>query len=938
LPNSFRFTGSKGHALAVQEKLVKQYVPEITEIEFEGQKVTPPEPITWFPDQLAWQMTTPKNVVRRFPPFKAFQQFLVSETSVGNISRQEIVSMIPPLLLDVRPGHTVLDLCAAPGSKSAQLIEAVHSGEEARMKKILENVEKDTGRAVSPDGEKMELEMSDETLMADTSDDGRATGLLVANDVDYKRAHMLIHQMKRLNSPNLIVTNHDATMFPSIKLPSESEKGPNRYLKFDRILADVPCSGDGTTRKNPNIWKDWTPGNGLGLHQTQVKILVRSLQMLKAGGRVVYSTCSMNPVENEAVVSAAIDRCGGLEKVDVIEASSILPGLKHKAGKRKWQVMDKTGRLWSSFKEIEDHRAANGDDGLSKLYEGMFPISDDFPLERCMRVEPHQQDTGGFFITVLEKKSEIRARPEPSTRTASTIRQEAAAKDMTTNPSKPLPSITAVVDEIESKGQADGSIPHIESLDVLAPPTLPHDEIENASAASRMNQEMTVAKSAIKRPAEDPAHEEVPVKKVKTNDDIDNNAATVSTEGQRQVHYPPPPAVQESRDNQLASQKDAKVVSNGQPSEQSSKKSSQHYEEPFKYLDSDQKDIEEIFANYEINSRFPRDRFMVRNAAGEPARTIYYTTSLARDILTENEGKGMKFVHCGIKMFVKQDVQRADQCPWRIQTDGLQLLDSWVSESRIVRLKSRKTLYKLLKEMFPKVSGLAWQELNEIGERVRDMQLGCSVLRVESGEGEDAFAERMVLPLWRSLFSVNLMLPKEDRKAMLLRLYNDNGDLIDHQKERKTAEEAKVEPIVRQPVATDEPAPGEHDLVGQRAADMEEISAEYGAPSDDDEDEMNEEGGVRLDLDGGVALEPNAAEREAKLQLREEAAGVVEGGVDTQDNEDIREATRKEARDSGLQEEANASTKPGIEGEKEVPSEAQKEAEGDAIHDVMPLE
>ena len=68
-------------------------------------------------------MTTPKNVVRRFKPFASFQKFLVAETDVGNITRQEVVSMIPPLVIDVRPGMTVLDMCAAPGSKSAQLME-----------------------------------------------------------------------------------------------------------------------------------------------------------------------------------------------------------------------------------------------------------------------------------------------------------------------------------------------------------------------------------------------------------------------------------------------------------------------------------------------------------------------------------------------------------------------------------------------------------------------------------------------------------------------------------------------------------------------------------------------------------------------------------------------------------------------------------------------
>ena len=82
-------------------------------------------------------MTTPKNVIRRFAPFSQFQKFLVAETDVGNISRQEVVSMIPPLLIDARPGMTVLDMCAAPGSKSAQLMELLHAGEEIPLRKLL---------------------------------------------------------------------------------------------------------------------------------------------------------------------------------------------------------------------------------------------------------------------------------------------------------------------------------------------------------------------------------------------------------------------------------------------------------------------------------------------------------------------------------------------------------------------------------------------------------------------------------------------------------------------------------------------------------------------------------------------------------------------------------------------------------------------------------
>jgi multisite-specific tRNA:(cytosine-C5)-methyltransferase len=303
-------------------------------------------PVPWYPDELAWWMTTPKNVVRRFPPFAAFQKYLVSETSVGNISRQEVVSMIPPLVMDLQPGMTVLDMCAAPGSKAAQLLEMVHRGEEARVHHSLKTYAEEDGREISPGGD-VKMEDADE-LEADSSDYGRATGLLIANDSDYKRSHMLIHQLKRLSSPNLIVTNHDATLFPSIKLPSTPENpAGNRYLKFDRILADVPCSGDGTTRKNVNLWQDWNPGNAIGLYVTQVRILVRALQMLKAGGRVVYSTCSMNPIENEAVIASAIERCGGLEKVQLLPSDDKLPLLKRRPGLKSWSIMDKSGEIFS---------------------------------------------------------------------------------------------------------------------------------------------------------------------------------------------------------------------------------------------------------------------------------------------------------------------------------------------------------------------------------------------------------------------------------------------------------------------------------------------------------------------------------------------------------------------------------------------------------------
>lgn len=200
-----------------------------------------------YPDELAWQLNIQKSAIRKNDAFKRFQSFLVYETDAGNLSRQEAVSMIPPLLLDVQPHHYVLDMCAAPGSKSAQLLEALHKLPRTA------------------------------TL---------APGLLIANDSDAKRCHLLVHQsLHRIPSAGMMVTNHDATQLPGLRVPgvfdqatpgalqNEDDAGLDKAtgrkwkpLLFDRILTDVPCSGDGTLRKNIGIWRDWTCGNGIGLH------------------------------------------------------------------------------------------------------------------------------------------------------------------------------------------------------------------------------------------------------------------------------------------------------------------------------------------------------------------------------------------------------------------------------------------------------------------------------------------------------------------------------------------------------------------------------------------------------------------------------------------------------------------------------------------------
>ncbi|OQD78711.1 hypothetical protein PENDEC_c001G01216 [Penicillium decumbens] len=754
LPNSFRFTGSRGHALAVQERLKDFYIPEITSIKYEDEFVEPPRPVSWYPDQLAWSMTTPKQVIRRFAPFANFQKFLVAETDVGNISRQEVVSMIPPLVIDVRPGMTVLDMCAAPGSKSAQLMELIHAGEEESIVDAAKQIKEGTAgpEPLGPEG---------------LNDDGRTTGLLIANDSDYKRAHMLIHQMKRLASPNLIVTNHDATMYPSIKLPSLDGK-KNRYLKFDRILADVPCSGDGTARKNYGVWREWNPANAIGLHVTQARILVRALQMLKVGGRVVYSTCSLNPVENEAVVASAIARCGGSANVKILDCSKELPGLKRAPGARSWKVMDREGRIWASWKEVQEQIEKEGTNGLARLSEGMFPPTGenaDLPLEHCMRVYPHMQDTGGFFITVIEKTSEIRAKPEDTTNTV------------------PKASVAALASELDSRKNSGGEpYQKLEALDDLVIPDKEADSevAKSASVAEASHQlpysatlDSTEAATQVKRDADD-LEEELPAKRFKL---ADGSEALI---GDRPIHQPAPSVATEHVDTPGDSTP-ATTATPSQPAVVKSelpKKKKVVQEEPFKYLDGNHEELEPIYKFYEVSERFPRDRFMVRNAEGNPTRTVYYTSALARDILTMNERQGLKFVHCGVKMFVKQDAQRENVCRWRIQTDGLKIISPFLGPARAVTLTQRETLHTLLVEMFPRIDGDSWKKLGEIGERVKDIPLGCSILHIEPNGKENGLTERMVLPLWRSLHSLNLMLPKEERRAMLLRIFNDSSPLI----------------------------------------------------------------------------------------------------------------------------------------------------------------
>ncbi|KAE8838358.1 hypothetical protein PTNB73_03626 [Pyrenophora teres f. teres] len=785
LPNSFRFTGTKSDALAVREIFKQRYIPAIASKQFEGKPVSPPEPVQAFPDELVWHMKTHKKVIRRHAPFADFQKFLVAEAASGNISRQEVVSMIPPHFLDVKPGMVVLDMCAAPGSKSAQLAEMIHGDEEERVQRVA-------------NGESVDL--ADD---GDYTDDGRSTGLLIANDSDYKRAGMLVHQVKRLNFPNLIVTQHDASIFPSIELPSvDGQK--KQYLKYDRILADVPCSGDGTARKNPNVWQKWTPKDGLGLHGLQLRILFRGLQMLKKGGRLVYSTCSLNPVENEAVVAAAIEACGGNSKVQLVDCSDHLPNLRRKPGLNAWKVLDtssataggeKTAHMFTNWEAFQKAKAKYEVEEperqfSQKITPGCFPPvpkspEDRIPLERCIRVYPHLQDTGGFFIAIIEKLDDIKIAQVQNPENLAKAQRGQAHADTTTDSSVPTPTEN-VVEADATKTESTDEVP-----EVAAP---------------------------LKRKLEESGDATLP-KKSKTSEDADAKPI----------------------ENGSAQTPDAKPAASGSVARLKPENQSQA-KEYFEYLSSDDETIASIMDFFGIDSRFPRDRFMVKNKEGLSLNKIYYTSAMAKTIISQNKDRGMKFIHCGVVMFVAHKIKDMDrtQAPWRLQNEGIRILEPW-AHKRIVKLESKETLHQLIREMFPKLPKEGDTGLGEVGDQLQKMDVGCCFVRVEKDE-EKGIPFRMVLPLWRHPGSANLMVDKDDRKAMLLRLFNEKDtEIINHvadkakaEKEARDAEEAGEQEVAK----TGDVSDGEQ-ATEDMVADEEQGGVKLDAEDDDDVEMAN---------------------------------------------------------------------------------------------------
>ncbi|ORY27062.1 S-adenosyl-L-methionine-dependent methyltransferase [Naematelia encephala] len=638
LPTTFRVTGSRAHAETINDLIKTKYVPTMQNVEWEGVKYDPPTQMEWYPDSLAWQISAPKRVVRKTAPFKAFQKFLVGETEVGNLSRQEAVSMIPPLLLDVHPHHLCLDMCAAPGSKTAQIIEALNPH------------------------------------------DGESTGLLIANDSDYKRTHMLVHQTGRMPSRGLMVTNLDASAIPNISL------GNGKVLTFDRILADVPCSGDGTLRKNPGVWKSWGPMDANGLHSLQLRILERGMNLLKPGGRLVYSTCSFNPIENEAVVAAALNSHEG--KFKIIDASTRLPDLKRRPGLTSWKVAtqpESTGRTLKYHETYETYRAwvDEGNErekdkmrGLAKTLWAPDNVTE-LGLEKCLRLLPHDQNTGGFFVCVLEKAG------SPST---------------TSN--------KADLVQIE------------EILEIAAPAS----EVPEPEPAPTLPADVTVAD--------------------------ESGTATL-----KRAVSPSVPAGPEAK----------------KPMKKKEKPDLGFREDPYSFVDRNNAEVQSCVGWFKLNDSFPVNNLLVRNAYGDPVRSLYMVNDIIKSIVLHNDYSRLRIISAGVKGFTRQDSQtRTDlQCKWRIPMDGLLEVVPHIPDD-VIRDATLAELKVFIEEQYPPVTKFS----EDAQTWLTDAKLGNLVVRFSPGDDAGGHLSLpLLLPVWKAKTSLSLLIDKREKVMLSERVF-----------------------------------------------------------------------------------------------------------------------------------------------------------------------
>ncbi len=265
------------------------------------------------PSHLAQLLRAEGIELKPLPWYPPAFRVLQAPTAIGNTWEyyaglfhiQEEVSLLPVALLNPQPGERILDLCAAPGNKTAQMAVAMHN-----------------------------------------------EGTVVANDHNRHRIGAIRAVVDRLGLINVSILVSDGTSFSP------------RNGNFDKVLVDVPCSCEGTSRKSPGVLAQCSVAFSERLAKRQRLLLKRAVELCRPGGLIAYSTCTYAPEENEMVVDSILQLFGAqLEVVPItIDRFTFSPGLT------QWQGQ--------SFSET---------------------------LRYTMRVYPHQNDTGGFYVALLRK-------------------------------------------------------------------------------------------------------------------------------------------------------------------------------------------------------------------------------------------------------------------------------------------------------------------------------------------------------------------------------------------------------------------------------------------------------------------------------------------------------------------------------------------------------
>lgn len=235
----------------------------------------------------------------------------------GCIYVQEASSMLPPQAFrnEQLDDAIVLDVASAPGSKTTQLAALMNN-----------------------------------------------SGLLVANEYSSSRVKVLAANLKRMGVHNAALSHFDGVVF-----------GDYMYECFDHILLDAPCSGEGTVRKDEFALKNWSIESNIEIASVQKALIVSAFNALKPNGTLVYSTCTLTPLENQAVCQHLLDAFE--DDVEIIPLDNLFEGASKATTPEGYlhvwpQIYDSEGFFIAKFKKLN-----SVENTQQKQKKGQFPFT-----------------------------------------------------------------------------------------------------------------------------------------------------------------------------------------------------------------------------------------------------------------------------------------------------------------------------------------------------------------------------------------------------------------------------------------------------------------------------------------------------------------------------------------------------------------------------------